>query len=150
MKNRRGEGIALLSLANTHFAQGEPQKTVELSQQALTIFQEIKVPQLQAFAHRMLSLGYGELGNDVNAMKSAQSFLEFARKVENPVFEKECAESFRILSIAILAEIQEAIKAYQQALAIQTPEKTTGNEWGIYAGLGRVYSTVKSTQYCDR
>ncbi len=138
LKNRHSEGIALLNLANNHFAQGKPQKTVELSQQALTIFQEIKVPQLQAFAHRMLSLGYGNSMNDANAMKSAEKFLEFSRKVENPVFEKTALNLLGMIHYQF-GRNQEAIKSYQQALAIQTPENVTGSEWGLYAGLGRVY-----------
>ncbi|MEO1378052.1 MAG: CHAT domain-containing protein, partial [Cyanobacteria bacterium J06635_10] len=138
LKNRSSEGIALLNLARTHFAQGKPQKTVELSQQALTIFQEIKVPSLQAVTHEVLSFGYGELGNDTNAMKSAQSFLEFSRKVENPVFEKGALNLLGGIH-SQFGRNQEAIKSYQQALAIQTPENVTGNNSGIYAGLGRVY-----------
>ncbi len=138
LKNRRTEGIALLSLASNHFSQGKPQKTVELSQQALTIFQEIKVPALEAFAYGMLSIGYGELGNDVNAIKSTQSFLKFARKVENPVFEKNALSLLGSLHYNF-GRNQAAIKAYQQALAIQTPENVTGDKSGIYAGLGRVY-----------
>ena len=86
----------------------------------------------------MLSIGYGELGNDANAMKSAQSFLEFARRVENPVFEKGALSLLGSLHYNF-GRNQEAIKAYQQALAIQTPENVTGDKSGIYAGLGRVY-----------
>ena len=40
----------------------------------------MKDPRKQAFAHQMLSLGYGELGNDAQAMQEAQNFLTFARK----------------------------------------------------------------------
>ncbi|MCJ8281062.1 MAG: CHAT domain-containing protein [Rivularia sp. ALOHA_DT_140] len=86
----------------------------------------------------MLSLGYSDLGNDVNAMKSAQKFLEFSRKVENPLFEKNALNILGMINYRFDRN-QEAIKAYQKALAIHTPEKVTGSEWGIYAGLGRVY-----------
>ena len=78
------------------------------------------------------------MGNDVNAIKSAQSFLKFARKVKNPVFEKNALSLLGRLHYNF-GRNQEAIKAYQQALAVQTPENVTGNKFGIYAGLGRVY-----------
>ena len=44
-----------------------------------------------------------------------------------------------------LGRNQQAIKAYQQALTIQTPEQVTGTNWGIYAGLGRVYRKLNQT-----
>ena len=138
LKNRQGEGNALLNLASISFAQGEPQKTVELSQQALTIFQEIKVPGQEVFATRMLSVGYAALGNDAKAVESAQAFLAFARKTQNPVWEKQALDLLGGLHRKF-GRKEQAIAAYQQALAIHTPTEVAGGKSYSLYGLASIY-----------
>jgi CHAT domain-containing protein/uncharacterized protein HemY len=138
LKNRRVEGAALLILSQIHFNQGEPQKTVEFGQQGLAIFREIKEPRLEAFAHGMLSIGYGELGNEQKAMESAQSFLGFAKKVQNPVWGKPALTRVGHIHRKF-GRKEEAIKIYQQALAIPTDNQVAGADSYIYAGLARTY-----------
>ncbi|MBR8838799.1 MAG: CHAT domain-containing protein [Stigonema ocellatum SAG 48.90 = DSM 106950] len=111
---------------------------MELSKLALTIFQEIKVPRMQAFAHRMLSIGYGELGNDAQAMAEAQNFLAYAKKVQNPVWSKSALSLLGSLHQKF-GRKQDAIATYQAALAIKTDTQVLGGDSGIYAGLAMVY-----------
>ncbi|HEY9831059.1 MAG TPA: CHAT domain-containing protein [Stenomitos sp.] len=144
LKNRQGEGVALLNVASTYFAQGEPQRTVEFAQQALAIFQEIKVPRLEAFATRMLSIGYGELGNDAKAMESAQTFLDFTRKTQNPVWEKQVLTLIGSLHRKF-GRKEQAIATYQQALAITTDNQVSGADANIYAGLARIYRDLNQS-----
>ncbi|MFE1744529.1 CHAT domain-containing protein [Coleofasciculus sp. H7-2] len=138
LKNRQGEGVALLNIASTYFVRREPQKTVEFAQQALAIFQEIKVPGLEAFANKMLSTGYGELGNDATAMETAQTFLDFTRKTQNSIWEKQALTLIGSLHRKF-GRKEQAIAAYQQALAITTDNQVTGGDAYIYAGLARIY-----------
>jgi len=144
LKNRRGEGVILLAQANTYFAQGKPQETIALSQQALTIFRELKLPGLEAFANRMLSLGYGELGDDTSAMISAQAFLTFAQTVQNPVFEKDALTLLGSLNRKF-GRKEQAIAAYQQALAIPRDDQVAGADSSIYGGLAKIYVDRKET-----
>ena len=85
----------------------------------------------------MLSVGYGELGNDAKAMEEAQNFLTFARKVKNPMLEK-----FALTNLGSLhrkfGRKQDAIIAYQQALAL-------GGNSRIYAGLAFTYRDLNQT-----
>ncbi|MDF5728730.1 MAG: tetratricopeptide repeat protein [Rhizonema sp. PD38] len=138
LKNRQSEGIALFAQADTYFRQGEPQKTVELAQQAIMIFHEIKVPRLEAFAHRMLSIGYGELGNDAKAMAEAQTYLTFARKTQNLLWEKSALSLIAGLHQKF-GRKEQAIVTYQQALAITTDHQIPGADAYILAGLARIY-----------
>ncbi|MDF5727869.1 MAG: CHAT domain-containing protein [Rhizonema sp. PD38] len=131
----------MVDQADTYFRQGTPQKTVELAQQALVIFQEIKEPRLQAFAYRELSVGYGELGNDAQAMAEAQNFLTFARKTKNSLWEKNALNLIGDLHKKF-GRKQQAIIAYQQALFITTDNQVTGNNAGTYAGLANIYQSL--------
>jgi CHAT domain-containing protein/lipopolysaccharide biosynthesis regulator YciM len=135
LNNRGGEGRALLNLAGVAFTQGDAPTTIEKSQQALTIFQDLKEPRLVAITQRTLSLGYGESGNEAKAMEATQAYLTFARTVQNPIWEKDALTLSGDLQRKF-GKNQAAIVLYQQALAINTPN-AGGNNWGIYAGLAR-------------
>lgn len=137
LSNLEDEGVVLLNLAYISFAQGKPQETIEYSQKALALFQDAKSLRLQAFAYRMLSIGYGALGNDAKAMEYAQNFLTFARKVKNPVFEKLALTNLGSLHRKF-GRKQDAIIAYQQALAL-------GGDSSIYAGLAMTYRDLNQT-----
>jgi CHAT domain-containing protein/tetratricopeptide (TPR) repeat protein len=134
LKNRQGEGNALLNLANL----AAPKQTVELAQQALTIFQEIKVPGQEVFATRMLSYGYAALENDAKAIESAQAFLTFARKTQNPAWEKSALNLLGQLHRKF-GRKEQAIAAYQAALAIPTPTEVAGNQSYTLYGLASIY-----------
>ncbi len=133
-KNRWYEGNFLLDMAYTYFVQGEPEKTVEFAQQALAIAQELQDPFLATWANINLSIGYGYLGNDQKAMETAKTFLAFTRKVQNPVWEKIALRVIGGLHYRF-GRKEESIQAFQQALAIQVPEKDAE----ILAGLARTY-----------
>ncbi len=127
-----------MNLADTSFAQGKPQEAVEFAQKSLTIFQEIKEPRLEAFTQRILSIGYGELGNDKQAMESAQSFLAFTKKVKNSVFEKQALSLIGSLHRKF-GRKEQAIVAYQEAQALVVNNQVTGGDAYIYAGLATIY-----------
>ncbi|MCY6493851.1 CHAT domain-containing tetratricopeptide repeat protein [Leptolyngbya sp. GGD] len=142
LNNRRGEGVALLILAQNAFNQGNPSTTIDQAQQAFSIFQAIKEPRLATFAQRVLATGYGELGNDAKAMEVAQASLTFARTTKNRLWEKQ--------SLALIGSIhrkfgrhQQAIDAYEQALAIPSDNQITGANAFIYAGLARTRNALK-------
>ncbi len=85
----------------------------------------------------MLSIGYGELGNDQKAMESAQTFLVFTRKVQNSVFEKQALSLIGSLHRKF-GRKEQAIAAYQEASAIKIDNQVTDDAY-IYAGLARIY-----------
>ncbi|MBD2776392.1 CHAT domain-containing protein [Iningainema tapete] len=139
--NRQGEGTLLLALASNYFYQGEANKTIDSTTKALAIFTDIKEPRLEALAKLVLSAGYSESNNDAKAMESAQAFLDFARKNQNSVWEKLALSNIGSLHRKF-GRTEQAIVAYQQALAIQTDNQVKGADAGIYAGLARVYQDL--------
>jgi CHAT domain-containing protein len=139
--NRQGEGTLLLALASNYFYQGETNKTIDSATKALAIFTDIKEPRLEALAKLILSAGYGESKDDAKAMESAQAFLNFARKNQNSVWEKLALSNIGSLHRKF-GRTEQAIVAYQQALAIQTDNQVKGADAGIYAGLAQVYQNL--------
>ncbi|WP_235623148.1 tetratricopeptide repeat protein [Tolypothrix sp. PCC 7712] len=139
--NRQGEGTLLLALASNYFYQGETNKAIDSATKALVIFTDIKEPRLEALAKLILSAGYGESKDDAKAMESAQAFLDFARKNQNSVWEKLAFSNIGSLHRKF-GRTEQAIVAYQQALAIKTDNQVKGADAGIYAGLGRVYQDL--------
>jgi tetratricopeptide (TPR) repeat protein len=67
-------------------------------------------------------------------METAQTFLAFTRKVQNPVWEKIALRVIGGLHYRF-GRKEESIQAFQQALAIQVPYKDAE----ILAGLDRTY-----------
>ncbi|MEC4818624.1 MAG: CHAT domain-containing protein, partial [Scytonema sp. PMC 1069.18] len=139
-QNPETESATQLLLASIYFNKGEPQKTIEFANQGLAVSQnqKMKMIELEMLGNTVLSTAYGELDNDQKAMEAAQAGLTIAKKSKNPYYEKYLMTLLGSIHQKF-GRIQEAIQAYNQALAIKTQAKTVGENSGIYAGLARIY-----------
>ena len=141
IKNPQLEGTSFFLIAYTYFGKDQPEKIVEYANRGLGILSKTKIIPIEIMGNWVLSLGYGELNNEQKAMKAVQASLELARKSKNPSHEKDVLTFIGSLQRKF-GKKQEAIKTYNQALAIKTQAKAVGADSGIYAGLGRAYADL--------
>ncbi|MBO3463715.1 tetratricopeptide repeat protein [Aetokthonos hydrillicola Thurmond2011] len=105
---------------------GDYKKSREFYQQALTTAQQLKNRNSEGIALF------------AQAMAEAQAFLTFARKTQNSLWEKDALNLLGDLHKKF-GRKEQAVVAYQQALAITTNSQVTGADAGIYAGLADIY-----------
>ncbi len=115
--DRRGEGIALSTLARVHQAQGDLDQALELSLKAQDIMSQVRHSYSQATVLRNLGSIYVDRNQPTEAKDYLRQASELFRRVGDRTGEAEC-----LLGVAI-AERQEgnlstALSASQQALAI--------------------------------
>ncbi|XGW00798.1 MAG: tetratricopeptide repeat protein (plasmid) [Leptolyngbya sp. BL-A-14] len=134
------ESSAWLALSVTDWAEGNTPKAVGLAEKGAAIAQG-KMPKLEADSKLILSIVYGEAGNEQNAIAAAQSSLAIYQTLGD--------RNQQANALAVLGNLQrrfghskQALTAYQEALVMLKTSlgSDDSSNAGVYAGLGRLYA----------
>jgi CHAT domain-containing protein len=141
LKNRRGEGNALVSLGAGYASLGNYAKAIEYSQQSLAIAREIKDRRGEHLVLGILGLAYRSLGNYAKSIEYTQQQLAIAREIKNRRGE---GNALRVLGVTYnyLGDYAKAIEYTQQQLAIAREIKDRRGEGSALDSLGDAYKSL--------
>lgn len=136
------EVIVLNLIALNQFIQGNYQKTITSTQEALIVSNKIKIPYTQKnfyySSYQILSFAYGGLNDYQKAIEFTQKSLEVARDLKNPV-----SEGYALVYLGDFyrrsGQKQEAITIYNQVLNLAKKIEYSGSLALVNLGLARTY-----------
>lgn len=144
-KDKSLESRALHDMAAGYWAIGQPQKALELYQQALSIMQEIDNREGEAAILNNMALVYRANGQLQKALELYQQTLPIMREVDNREGEAATLNNIALVH-QTMGKLQEAFRLYQQAVPIL---REVGNRVGEAATLNNmaaVYTAEKKFQ----
>lgn len=132
------EGLILLTLGDIAYNQGKADKTIELAQQAIGLFEQSKSPALQEFALQGLATGYGGKQNYPAAITAAQAALGIAKTLGDRSSESGILSQLGYLHRKA-GQTAQAMQFYQASIAADPTPELPGSSSGNYLGLARIY-----------
>ncbi|MBD2213053.1 CHAT domain-containing protein [Nostoc linckia FACHB-104] len=141
VKDRNGEGTALVNLGNTYDSLGDYPKAIDYYQQSLAILREIKDRQGEAAALVNLGNAYDSLGDYPKAIDYHQQSLAISREIKDRQGEAAALGNFGNIYL-YLGDYPKAIDYHQQSLMIAREIKNRLGESQSLGSLGVVYNSL--------
>jgi CHAT domain-containing protein/Flp pilus assembly protein TadD len=141
LNDRKGEGIALSRVANSHYMLGDFQKSLDLFQQALQIFKASGEKKLEAYVLNETGLIYNSMGDKEKALASFNQSLALKKEIDD-----RWGEAATINNIGLYYSTQgykqRALEYYTQSLQIRREVKDREGEAADLNNLGSVSNSI--------
>ena len=136
------EARSLNLMAFNYFGQGDYQKAIHFSEQALERLPELKnvvhANSIKYHLFLILCIGYGSLGEYEKAVELAQESLMIVREQQHRYMEGHALNALGSI-YSKSGQKQKAIESYREALAIANQTEIASAALSSQAGLARLY-----------
>ncbi|NEQ70723.1 MAG: CHAT domain-containing protein, partial [Symploca sp. SIO2D2] len=139
------EMTALYALADTYAFLGDYQKALESAQRILTIAQQLKEKEAEAFALVYLANTYFALGDLPQAIEQAQQSLQVAQQIKSPLAQVSALSALSI-GYGSLEDYTQAEKLAKTGLAIAREEQASAMEGFFLTILGDIYRQSEQSE----
>ena len=138
------EGGSNNALAVVAFLEQNPQESANRAERGLEVLKRNQILSVQVLSNQVLSLAYGELGDNQKAIAAAQNAVQIAQRLKDKSAEKYALKLIGELHSRV-GRLEDALASYQTALGIKTATSSTDaglpdqDDAILYAGIARIY-----------